>query len=62
MEAKRFEILDSLRDEDDEQTIEQATWLVNVIKEMYLIYYLGSKKQIQDYELVFIDVPKQNNE
>ena len=61
MDAKRFEVLDSLRDEDDEQMTEHATWLVDAIKDMYRINYSESKKQIQDYELVFIDVPKQNN-
>ena len=61
MDAKRFEVLDSLRDEDDEQMIEHATRLVDAIKDMYRINYSKSKKQIQDYELVFIDVPKQNN-
>ena len=58
MDAKKFEVLDSLRDEDNEQKIEHATRLVDVIKDMYRINYSESKKQIQDYELVFIDVPK----
>ena len=60
-DAKRFEVLDSLRDEYDEQMIDHASRLVDAIKDMYMINYSDSKKQIQDYELVFIDVPKQNN-
>ena len=61
MDAKRFEILDSLRDENDEEMIEHATRLVDAIKAMYLVNYKDSKKQIQDFELVYIPVPKQDN-
>ena len=61
MDAKRFEILDSLQDENDEEMIEHATRLVDAIKAMYLVNYKDSKKHIQDFELVYIPVPKQNN-
>ena len=62
MRAKRFEVLDSLRGENDEEMIEQATSLMDAIKSAFLISYSSSKKDIQDYELVYIDVLKQKNE
>ena len=39
MDAKIFEVLDSLHDEDDEQMIDHATRLVDEIKDMYRINY-----------------------
>ena len=44
MDAKRFEILDSLRGENDEEMIKHATGLVDAIKAMYLVNYKDSKK------------------
>lgn len=58
-EAKRFEILDSLRGEDDEELIKHANRLVDAIKVMYKVNYSQSKKQIDEYELMYIPVPKQ---
>uniref|UniRef100_A0ACD5YSR8 Uncharacterized protein n=1 Tax=Avena sativa TaxID=4498 RepID=A0ACD5YSR8_AVESA len=60
-EKKRFEVLDSARNHDDESLISHATSLVDAIKKMYLVNYSKSSKQIQDYDLEYIDVPKQNN-
>jgi hypothetical protein len=60
-EAKRFEVLDSARGNEDESLISHATSLVNSIKAMYLVNYSQSSKQIEDYPLVYIDTPKQNN-
>ena len=57
--AKRFEILDSLRGENNFGMIEHAMQLVNAIKKVWLVNYSTSNKQIQDYELAYIDVPKQ---
>ncbi|KAM0906696.1 hypothetical protein ACQ4PT_016611 [Festuca glaucescens] len=58
-EATRFEILDSLRGEDDEEMIKYANRLVDAIKIMYKVNYSESRKQIDEYELVYIPVPKQ---
>jgi hypothetical protein len=60
-EKKRFEVLDSARGPDDESLIAHSSDLVDAIKCMYRINYSSSSKQIDDYELVFIDAPKQNN-
>ncbi|KAM0910746.1 hypothetical protein ACQ4PT_013941 [Festuca glaucescens] len=60
-EKKRFEVLDSARGPDDESLITHSSDLVDAIKCMYRINYSSSSKQIDDYELVFIDAPKQNN-
>jgi hypothetical protein len=60
-EKKRFEVIDSARDHDDETLVSHATSLVDSIKDMYRINYSQSSKQIQDYELVFIEGPKQDN-
>ncbi|KAM0910875.1 hypothetical protein ACQ4PT_013880 [Festuca glaucescens] len=61
MPAKRFEILDSLRDADDTGMIEHANMLVDAIKSMYRINYLDSRRQIDNFELMYIPMPKQNN-
>ncbi|KAM0895068.1 hypothetical protein ACQ4PT_024057 [Festuca glaucescens] len=59
MGAKRFEILDSIRGEDDMDKIEHANKLVEAIKTMYKINYSDSYRQIDDFELMYIPVPKQ---
>ena len=59
--AKRFEILDSIRGPADDGMIDHATRLMEAIKKMFLVNYKDSRKQIQDYELVYIPAPKQNN-
>uniref|UniRef100_A0A453FZV7 Ubiquitin-like protease family profile domain-containing protein n=1 Tax=Aegilops tauschii subsp. strangulata TaxID=200361 RepID=A0A453FZV7_AEGTS len=61
LKAKRFEVLDSLHEEDSPSLIEHATRYMNAIKKAWLIAYKDSHKQIQDYELVYIDVLKQEN-
>ncbi|KAM0881813.1 hypothetical protein ACQ4PT_032705 [Festuca glaucescens] len=61
MGSKRFEILDSLRGEDDMDMIEHANKLVEAIKMMYKINYSNSYRQIDDFELMYIPVPKQKN-
>ncbi|KAM0921420.1 hypothetical protein ACQ4PT_006870 [Festuca glaucescens] len=61
MPAKRFEILDSLRGADDIGMIEHANLLVDAIKSMYRINYSDSRRQIDDFELMYIPVTKQNN-
>ena len=61
LKAKKFEVLDSLREEDSPSLLEHATRYMNAIKMAWLISYKDSHKQIQDYELVYIDVLKQEN-
>ncbi|KAM0904107.1 hypothetical protein ACQ4PT_018221 [Festuca glaucescens] len=61
MGAKRFEILDSLCGEDDMDMIEHANKLVEAIKTMYKINYSDSYRQVDDFELMYIPVPKQKN-
>ena len=60
--AKRFEVLDSIRGRDDFSLIQHASCLVDAIKTAYKMNYSQSAKQIDGYELVYIDVSKQNNE
>ncbi|KAM0874591.1 hypothetical protein ACQ4PT_037302 [Festuca glaucescens] len=57
--AKSFEILNSLRGEDDEEMIKYDNRLVDAIKIMYKVNYSESRKQIDEYELMYIPVPKQ---
>ena len=57
--AKRFEVLDSLRGDDDVGLIEHASKLIDAIKEIYWINYSDSRRQIDDFELMYIPVPKQ---
>ena len=59
--AKRFEILDSLRGDANVEMIDHAEKLVGAIKRMYLVNYSDSRRQIQNFELMYIPVPKQTN-
>ena len=59
--AQRFEILDSMRDEANEQLMVHATELMEKIKAAWLMYYGQSKVQISASKLVCIDMPKQDN-
>ncbi|KAE8799010.1 hypothetical protein D1007_25631 [Hordeum vulgare] len=61
LKVKRFEVLDSLREEDSPSLLEHATRYMNAIKKAWLISYKDSHKQIQDSQLVYIDVLKQEN-
>ena len=61
LKAKRFEVLDSMRCEGDSSMIDFATRIMEAIKAVWLISYSSSRKQIEDYELVYIDVMKQDN-
>jgi hypothetical protein len=60
-EKKRFEVLDSTHGPDEESLITHSSDIVDAIKSMYWINYSSSSKQIDDYELGFIDAPKQIN-
>ena len=59
--AKRFEILDSLRGEANVEMIDHANKLVDAIKRMYKVNYSDSRRQIDDWELMYIPGPKQKN-
>jgi hypothetical protein len=59
MPAKRFEILDSLRGESNVEMIEHADRLVDAIKRMYMVNYSDSRRQIANFELMCVPVPKQ---
>ena len=59
--AKRFEILDSLRGPTNQEMIDHASKLVEAIKTCYRVNYSDSHRQIDNYELMYIPVPKQTN-
>jgi hypothetical protein len=59
MVAKRFEILDSLRGPTNEEMIDHASQLVEAIKTAYHVNYSGSHRQIDEYELMYVPVPRQ---
>lgn len=62
LKAERFEVYDSLRGEDDEALISASHLVVASIKTMWDRFYMrSSKKTIQNYPLIFIDGPKQDN-
>uniref|UniRef100_A0A0E0JK71 peptidylprolyl isomerase n=1 Tax=Oryza punctata TaxID=4537 RepID=A0A0E0JK71_ORYPU len=62
LKAERFEVYDSLRGEDDEELISAINLVVASIKTMWdRVYMRSSKKTIQNYPLIFIDGPKQDN-
>jgi hypothetical protein len=59
MVAKRFEILDSLHGLTNEDMIDHASQLVEAIKTAYRVNYSGSHRQIDQYELMYVPVPRQ---
>jgi hypothetical protein len=59
MVAKRFEILDSLRGPTNEEMIDHASQLVEAIKTAYRVNYSGSHRHIDQYELMYVPVPRQ---
>ena len=59
--AMIFEVLDSCRGSDDVSLIQHASFLVDAIKTAYKFNYSTSARQIDDYQLQYIDVPKQKN-
>jgi hypothetical protein len=59
MVAKRFEILDSLRGALNGEMIDHASKLVEAIKTVYHVNYSDSYRQIDDYELMYVPVPRQ---
>uniref|UniRef100_A0A0E0KZR0 Ubiquitin-like protease family profile domain-containing protein n=1 Tax=Oryza punctata TaxID=4537 RepID=A0A0E0KZR0_ORYPU len=62
LKVERFEVYDSLRGEDDEELISATNLVVASIKTMWdRVYMRSSKKTIQNYPLIFIDGPKQDN-
>uniref|UniRef100_A0A0E0KNE3 Ubiquitin-like protease family profile domain-containing protein n=1 Tax=Oryza punctata TaxID=4537 RepID=A0A0E0KNE3_ORYPU len=62
LKAERFEVYDSLRGEDDKELISATNLVVASIKTIWdRVYMRSSKKTIQNYPLIFIDGPKQDN-
>jgi hypothetical protein len=59
MVAKRFEILVSLRGPTNEEMIDHASHLVEAIKTAYRVKYSSSHRQIDEYELLYVPVPRQ---
>jgi len=59
MPVKGFEILDSLHGPTNLDMIEHANQLVDAIKTMYRVNYSDSRRQIDDFELEYVPVPKQ---
>jgi hypothetical protein len=57
--AKRFEILDSLCGPTNEEMIDHASQLVEAIKTAYRVNYSGSHRRIDEYELMYVPVPRQ---
>jgi hypothetical protein len=61
MVAERFKVLDSLCGPMNDQMIEHASQLVEAIKTAYHVNYSDSHRQIVDYELMYVPIPKQSN-
>jgi hypothetical protein len=59
MVAKRFKILNSLHGLMNEEMIKHASELVEAIKIAYHVNYSDSHRQINDYELMYVLVPRQ---
>jgi hypothetical protein len=58
---ERFEVLDSMRSLEDLNLRNCCNKLIEAIKKLWSIHYQDSNKQIEDYQLVEISVPKQTN-
>jgi hypothetical protein len=59
--SERFDVLDSIRSLEDLNLRNCCNYLIEAIKKLWPIHYQNSKKQIEDYQLVEIGVPKQMN-
>ncbi|PUZ44214.1 hypothetical protein GQ55_8G072100 [Panicum hallii var. hallii] len=57
----RFEILDSIKTLENESLAQCCTTITNAIKKLWKIHYAGTSKQIENYKIVQIGVPKQAN-
>ncbi|PVH31945.1 hypothetical protein PAHAL_9G269200 [Panicum hallii] len=57
----RFEILDSMRTLENEALAQCSATIINTIKKLWETHYAETSKQIEDYEIVQIGVPKQAN-
>src|SRR3954470_18329597 len=57
--AERFEVLDSSRNGGDMDLVQDCAKIIGSIKHMWSTNYKESKIKIQNYNKVFIDVPKQ---
>ena len=62
LRAKRFEVLDSMRSLNDEKLASCCANLVSRIKECWKIFYPDTKKEIDTYEVIDIQVSLQTNE
>ena len=59
--SQRFEVLDSLRGEDDEGLRLHASEMIKHIKVAWSLHFKGSKTQVSHYPTIYPDVPRQNN-
>ncbi|RLN11628.1 hypothetical protein C2845_PM09G10370 [Panicum miliaceum] len=57
----RFEVLDSMRSLQNEKLSQCCTTIINEIKKLWTSHYAGTQKQIENYGIVDIGVPKQGN-
>ncbi|TVT99417.1 hypothetical protein EJB05_55238, partial [Eragrostis curvula] len=60
LREERFEVLDSMRTLADENLKRCCNVLVLAIKELWTQYYPNSKKKIDNYGLIDVQVPKQS--
>lgn len=61
LREQRFEVLDSMRSLADINLKTCCNNLITSIKELWRIHYPNSKKNIDNYELIDIQVPSQSN-
>ena len=59
-EGTKFEIFDSIRTGDDDDLIEVCKNIMEGIKGIWNINYVTSRVDISNYNLVYIDTPKQD--
>ncbi|XBJ09616.1 hypothetical protein VPH35_014659 [Triticum aestivum] len=61
MKNQRFEVLDSICSEDDEDLTTHAEFFINNLKETWNRYYENSKVQISHFPIEYVMTSKQGN-
>lgn len=59
LRAERFEVFDSIRSESDKGLLQTSNKIIKGIKTLWQCYHAESRVDISNYDLLYIDAPKQ---
>ncbi|CAL5095005.1 unnamed protein product [Urochloa decumbens] len=61
LKASRFEVMDSIRGENDKVLLQNSEKIITTIKSLWKKYHAKSSIDISDFKLLYIDAPKQDS-